>query len=222
MSANSGPGYKQHPEHRITTAPAGARVQVRFKGEVIADTADAIQMQELMKGSTVAPVVYYFPRKDVKMERLSRTAHQTYCPFKGHASYYSLKDGPENAVWTYEQPYDEMSAIKELIAFYPDKVDSIKKEPSVITRINQFEAKKDFEAKLFDFLSSVISVVEKSPGCMSCRLLRSTDNPAQFAIIEEWESIDAHQSAAKAIPPERLNEAMAMFARPPSGTYYKD
>jgi uncharacterized protein (DUF427 family) len=63
---------------------------VTFKGEVIADTADAIQMQEAMKGGTVAPVVYYIPRKDVKMERLSRTAHQTYCPFKGHASYNSL------------------------------------------------------------------------------------------------------------------------------------
>jgi len=133
MSANSGPGYKQHPDHRITTKPAGVRVQVTFKGEVIADTTDAIQMHEAMKGSTVAPVVYYIPRKDVKMERLSRTAHQTYCPFKGHASYYSLQDGPENAVWTYEKPYDEMSVIKDRLAFYPDKVDSIKEESLVTT-----------------------------------------------------------------------------------------
>jgi len=73
----------------------------------------------------VAPVVYYIPRKDVKMERLVRTSHETSCPFKGQASYYSLKDGPENAVWTYEQPYDEMLAIKELLAFYPDKADTI-------------------------------------------------------------------------------------------------
>jgi len=120
MSANSGPGYKKHPDHRITTKPAGVRVQVKLDGELIADTRDAIEMKE---GDY--PVVYYFPRKDVKMERLSRTNHQTYCPFKGHASYYSLKNGAENAVWTYEKPYDEMSAIKERLAFYPDKVDSI-------------------------------------------------------------------------------------------------
>jgi uncharacterized protein (DUF427 family) len=126
MGTNSAPGYKQYPDHRITTKPASVRVQVTFKGEVIADTTEAIQMQEAMEGSTVAPVVYYIPRKDVKMERLSRTTHQTYCPFKGHAAYYSLKDGPENAVWTYEKPYDEMSAFRELLAFYPDKVDSIK------------------------------------------------------------------------------------------------
>lgn len=97
MSTNSAPGYKQYPDTRITTKPAGVRLQVTVKREVIADTTEAIQMQEAMEGSTVAPVVYYIPRKDVKMERLSRTTHQTCCPFKGHAAYYSLKDGPENA-----------------------------------------------------------------------------------------------------------------------------
>ncbi len=122
MSVNSGPGFKKYPNHRITTRPAGVRVQVRFNGEVIADTRDAIELHEPHVGHVVAPVVYYLPRKDVKMERLVRTSHETHCPFKGQASYYSLKGGPENSVWTYEQPYDETMAIKELLAFYPDKV----------------------------------------------------------------------------------------------------
>jgi uncharacterized protein (DUF427 family) len=125
MNTNSGPGFKKYPNHRITTKPAGVRVQVKFNGEVIADTRDAIELDEPHVGHVVAPVVYYIPRKDVKMERLVRTNHESHCPFKGQASYYSFKDGPENAVWTYEQPYDEMTAIKELLAFYPDKVDSI-------------------------------------------------------------------------------------------------
>lgn len=125
MSANSGPGFKTYPHHRVTTAPAGVHVQIRFKGEIIADTRDAIRLDETHVGHVVAPVVYYIPRKDVRMARLIRTDHQTYCPFKGHASYYSLKDGPENAVWTYETPYDEMLAIKEHLAFYPDKVDTV-------------------------------------------------------------------------------------------------
>jgi uncharacterized protein (DUF427 family) len=59
------------------------------------------------------------------MDHLVRTTHATHCPFKGDASYFSLKDGPENAVWSYEQPYDEMTAIKGYLAFYPNKVDSI-------------------------------------------------------------------------------------------------
>jgi uncharacterized protein (DUF427 family) len=122
---NPAPGFKKYPGHRVEAKPAKERVRVTFQGEVIADTQDAIALREGKSDSVVAPVVYYIPRKDVKMELLARTAHQTYCPFKGQASYYSLKDGPQNAVWSYEQPYDEMSVIRERLAFYPDKVDSI-------------------------------------------------------------------------------------------------
>jgi uncharacterized protein (DUF427 family) len=123
--ANPAPGYQKNPGHRIETNPAGATVRVTFQGEVIAESGDAIAMRE---GNY--PVVYYFPRRDVKMDRLTRSAHQTHCPFKGDASYFSLKNGPENAVWSYEAPYDEMAAIKGLPAFYPDKVDSISVFPA--------------------------------------------------------------------------------------------
>jgi len=61
----------------------------------------------------------------VRMDRLARTTHKTHCPFKGDASYFSLVNGPENAVWSYEKPYDGVSVIKERLAFYPEKVDSI-------------------------------------------------------------------------------------------------
>src|SRR5258708_4326271 len=120
MSANSGPGYKKYPTHLTQTKPAGGRVQVKVDGEVIADTRDAIKLEE-----SDHPAVYYIPRKDVKMDRLVRSKHQTVCPFKGPASYYSLKNGAENAGWTYETPYEEVSAIEGRLAFYPDKFDSI-------------------------------------------------------------------------------------------------
>jgi uncharacterized protein (DUF427 family) len=117
---NPAPGFKKHADHRITTKPAGVRVRVTSKGEVIADSRDAIALEE-----SQYPPVYYLPCKDVKMQRLTRTTHSTHCPFKGDASYFSLVDGPDNAVWSYEQPYDEMAAIKGMVAFYPDKVDAI-------------------------------------------------------------------------------------------------
>ena len=119
---NPAPGFKKYPAHRLTTQPARVRVQVRYRGELIADSTSAVEMHEKSStGKVVAPVVYYLPRKDVRMERLARSEHHTQCPFKGTASYYSVKEGPENAVWSYEQPYDEMLAIRELLAFYPDK-----------------------------------------------------------------------------------------------------
>jgi uncharacterized protein (DUF427 family) len=102
----------------IAIKPEQKRVRVTFHGQVIADTSDALALKE---GSY--PVVYYVPRKDVQMERLARTSHSTHCPFKGDASYFSIKGGPENAVWTYETPKDDMQAIKGLLAFYPNKVE---------------------------------------------------------------------------------------------------
>ena len=124
---NPAPGFKKYPGHRVTTRPSGAHVRVTYKGEVIADTRDAVELHEDTGAGkkTVAPIVYYIPRKDVKMDRLARSSHKTHCPFKGDASYFSLVNGPENAVWSYETPYDETAAIKERLAFYPDKVDSI-------------------------------------------------------------------------------------------------
>ena len=123
---NPAPGFKKYPEHRVETRPASAHVRVTYKGEVIADTREALEMHESRSSSSVlAPVVYYIPRKDVKMDKLVRTEHHSHCPFKGDASYFSLANGPENAVWSYEKPYDELTAIKNLLAFYPNKVDSI-------------------------------------------------------------------------------------------------
>jgi uncharacterized protein (DUF427 family) len=120
VNANGGPGYGKYPDHRIATKPAGMRVQVTFNGEVIADSRETIRLDE----TGYAPV-YYFPRSDVKMDRLSRSSHHTHCPFKGQASYFSLLNGPANAVWCYEQPYDEVSGIEDRLAFYPDRVGSI-------------------------------------------------------------------------------------------------
>ncbi|WP_394848145.1 DUF427 domain-containing protein [Pendulispora brunnea] len=125
MAGNSGPGYAKHPEHRVEAQREAKRVRVTFQGEIIADTENAIRLEE-----GTYPAVYYVPREDVKMDRLVRTEHHTECPFKGKASYFSLGDAKkgelvENAVWTYEHPYDEVAVIKDHVAFYPNKVDAI-------------------------------------------------------------------------------------------------
>jgi uncharacterized protein (DUF427 family) len=117
---NSAPGFQRVPRSHIVTRPAGKRLRVTAIGEVIADSRDAIELRE---GGY--PPVYYFPRRDVRMEKLARTPHATHCPFKGEASYYSIAGGAANAAWSYEQPYDEMLDIQGLLAFYPNKVDSI-------------------------------------------------------------------------------------------------
>lgn len=111
------------PDHPITIKPAPGRVIVKLGGRVIADSRNALILQEASY-----PGVKYVPRRDVDMSLLERTDHHTYCPYKGDCSYYSIPIGGErslNAVWTYENPYAAVAAIKEYLAFYPDRVDSI-------------------------------------------------------------------------------------------------
>ena len=111
------------PDHPITITPTTQRVVVTVGGRVVADTRAALTLQEASY-----PAVQYVPRADVDMTLLERTVHATYCPYKGDCAYYSVTAGGEraaNAVWTYEQPYDAVAAIRGHVAFYPDRVDSI-------------------------------------------------------------------------------------------------
>ena len=122
-AANPAPGFQKVPRSHIATRPLGRRVRVVCGGEVLADTLAAIELKE----GGHSPVLY-LPRADANMARLERTAHRTYCPYKGEASYFSIAGGAPNAAWSYEQPYDEMLEIRDMIAFYPGKVDAIRVE----------------------------------------------------------------------------------------------
>ena len=115
------------PDHPITIDGNPVRVVVSVAGRVIADTRHALVLREASY-----PPVQYIPRKDVDMSLLERTEHATHCPYKGDAAYYSIPSGAArgvNAVWTYETPYAAVTAIKDHLAFYPDRVDQKVEEP---------------------------------------------------------------------------------------------
>jgi uncharacterized protein (DUF427 family) len=115
-------------DHPITVAPNPARVVVSVAGRVIADTREALTLREASY-----PGVQYIPRKDVDMALLERTDHAAYCPYKGECAYYSIPLGGKrsaNAVWTYEDPFAAVAAIKGHLAFYPDRVETIEERPS--------------------------------------------------------------------------------------------
>ena len=101
----------------IEISPAAGRVVVKWRGRTVVDTTHALELKE---GSY--PPVFYFPREDADMSLLSASARRTTCPYKGEASYFSLGDDA-NAVWSYETPKPDVSAIAGHLAFYPDKVE---------------------------------------------------------------------------------------------------
>ena len=115
-------------EHPITIEANRSRVRVTAGGRVVADTTRALTLRE-----SDSPPVTYVPRGDVDMSVLERSDNQSYCPYKGDAAYYDIAIGGgrgKNAVWTYEAPYQAVAEIKEYLAFYPDRVDSIEETPS--------------------------------------------------------------------------------------------
>jgi len=114
-------------DHPITIEANPALVVVTLGGRTLAHTTEALTLREAKY-----PAVQYIPRKDVDMSLLERTQHATYCPYKGDCAYYSIPLGGErslNAVWTYESPYAAVAAIKDHVAFYPDRVDEIREVP---------------------------------------------------------------------------------------------
>jgi uncharacterized protein (DUF427 family) len=111
------------PDHPITIEQAGVRVLARVGTHVLADTTRALTLREASY-----PAVQYIPLDDVDQTLLAPSETQTYCPYKGDASYYSitLPEGPlTDAVWSYRDPYDSVAPIANHVAFYPDRVEVV-------------------------------------------------------------------------------------------------
>lgn len=86
-------------------------VKAVWNGETIAESDDTVVVENN----------HYFPRDDVKMDRLVPSDTSTHCPWKGDASYFSIKAGGvtnDDAAWTYEEPKDAAAQIKGRIAFW--------------------------------------------------------------------------------------------------------
>ena len=109
-------GHAADPYHRIDIRRSSRHLVVRNGNELVADTHAPLVLYE----SGFAPR-WYVPRADVVPEALQPIAGQTFCPYKGLASYYDIGDA-RNAAWSYRAPFEEVARIADLVSFYPKKV----------------------------------------------------------------------------------------------------
>lgn len=89
-----------------------------------------------------------------------------------------------------------------------------------VTRINLFRANPGDGEALRSHLASFIPSIRQLPGCISCQMLEQWEEPTRIAIIEVWESVEAHKASVAAIPPESVERAVQLLAGPVEGGYY--
>lgn len=114
------------PAHRIYVHDVPKRIRIEFAGEMVADSTRARMLHE----SNILPVLY-LPMADVRSAVVEPTAHRTHCPFKGDASYWTLRVGDrvaDNALWGYRTPKSEVAVITDHVAFFLDKIDAVWEE----------------------------------------------------------------------------------------------
>ena len=197
--SNTPPVSKAHTGYRVVIEPSAARIRAVVDGVTIADSTGVLVMHE----TRLAPV-FYFPRADVAMDQLVRTELQTNCPFKGNASYWTLDAGGktvENAAWSYEDPFDESSAVKDYIAFQWNAIDAWFADD--VELVEQPAAAGSSKANPFvDWLvqdawksRSIEDLIIRLTGMLidagfplwRLRLMVRTLNPQLFAIAYSWQ-----------------------------------
>jgi uncharacterized protein (DUF427 family) len=109
-------GHAADPYHRIDIRDTSRHLVVRHGHQPVADTGAPLALYE----SGFAPR-WYVPRADVVASALRPVEGQTFCPYKGLATYYDVGDA-RNAAWSYRAPFDEVARIADLVSFEPDKV----------------------------------------------------------------------------------------------------
>ena len=110
-------GHAADPYHRIDIRRTSRHLVVRAGDRVVADTTTPLVLYE----SGFAPR-WYVPREDVSGDALALVDKQTFCPYKGIASYYDI-GAAENSAWSYRAPLDDMAAIGDLVSFEPDRIE---------------------------------------------------------------------------------------------------
>ena len=112
--------YAKYPDYRVELIASSEHVRVSLGGETLADSSRTLTVLE-----TKHDPVTYFLREDVRFDRLEATDHTTFCPFKGEAAYWTARVADrieDNVVWGYEDPFEEVAALKDYVSFYTDRV----------------------------------------------------------------------------------------------------
>lgn len=114
-------GHPRDPYTRIDVRRSSVEVRIEKDGVLVAETTRPRILLE-----TGLPIRYYIPKEDVNWDVLEKTDHETVCPYKGRASYWSIRAGGEtyeNMVWDYPKPFHDSEPVGDCVGLYQEKLD---------------------------------------------------------------------------------------------------
>ena len=103
--------------------PSARRIRIVYETRTLADTVQSLRILE-----TSHPPVYYLPPSALAASLLRRSSsRQTFCEFKGLATYWTLAIPAVNieisdAAWSYEHPSTLYTSLKDHLAFYANRL----------------------------------------------------------------------------------------------------
>lgn len=114
-------GRLRDPYHRVDVREGSERVKVFAEGEVVAESHRPKLMFE-----TGLPTRYYLPREDVRTDLLVDSSTVTVCPYKGTASYWSVRAGDgllEDRAFSYREPLPEAAKAVDHVSFLGEGIE---------------------------------------------------------------------------------------------------
>jgi uncharacterized protein (DUF427 family)/acyl-CoA thioesterase len=197
--------WGRYPDYRIELVPCDATARVWHGDLLLAESDGCVRLEETDHVDRV-----YVPEGDVRWDLFEPTDHHTVCPFKGEASYWSLRAGDppeENLVWTYREPFDEVAGIKGYVAFYQERTRIVFDEPwpgeAVVTR--RFPAWGGA-----DDLIRLLDVQPVAPG----RFVAPGHRRSSRAVVEGGQLLgQAIVAASKTVPQQRVASAHMIFSK---------
>jgi uncharacterized protein (DUF427 family) len=114
-------GHPRDPYARIDVYPTSRHIRISLGGELLAETERAKALFE-----SNLPARWYLPQDDVRLELLEPNSTLTRCAYKGQASYWHVRIGDEvheDLAWTYREPQHDAEPVRDLIAFFDERVD---------------------------------------------------------------------------------------------------
>ena len=117
--AESAPGFEKHPGYQVDIDRTDDHIRILLGEHCLADSHRPLKVTE-----TKHHPVWYLPLADVDAACIETTDHSTFCPFKGHASYWTVNLAGktlENSLWAYQDPYVECEPLKDHVGFYMDR-----------------------------------------------------------------------------------------------------